>query len=133
MTKKRTNLMKIKKIAIFHTKVDFSDLWWENGSNWYILRQNLIFWTLFYYWHHCAWWGSNIVHLEKNNLYLPMVMIWIRWVCLYWQQNQSKIWLPCRHMMQCKQSQALLCLHNKRHFHFCWHMNCSWLFLIILD
>ena len=67
------------------------------------------------------------------NLYLPEVMIWIRWVCLYWQQNQSKIWLPCRHMMQCKQSQALLCLHNKSHFHFCCHMNCSWLFLIILD
>ena len=38
MAKKCTNLMKIKKIAFFHIKVDFNDLWWINWSPWYYFQ-----------------------------------------------------------------------------------------------
>ena len=55
--------MKIKKIDIFHTKVNFNDLLWINWSPWYIFRQNLIFWTISYNPNHCA----RVGKLEDQN------------------------------------------------------------------
>ena len=42
------------QIAIFHTKVDFNDLWKTNECPCYIFRTELIFWTIFWYLDDCA-------------------------------------------------------------------------------
>ena len=92
-----------EKIAIFHWKVDFNDLWWINGSLWYIFRQNRIFWTLFYYRDQCVQLRTSSLHIivllydsptEIPNFYKSFKKIiklfWIE-ICCDWLKYLLKV------------------------------------------